>query len=166
MSLDDARKAKEALNHSIIMDREIRICFKREFKSLDPEANVYVKNISPNVRGKQMEDEFAPYGAIFSCTVKYDENGKHLGYGYVQYKEKEAADKAIEALNGANLLGSSIHVEKFKPRGKRNIVSWKTNLYVKNFPQSWTKKQVEDFIDQKFKIFADNGGTSSICMFC
>lgn len=146
------------------MDREVRICFKRDFKNLDPDANVYVKNISSQVRGKQMEDEFTPFGSIFSCTVKYDENGRHLGYGYVQYKEKESADKAIEALNGATLNDSTITVEKFKPRGKRNIVSWKTNLYVKGFPQSWNKKKVEDYIQEKFSIFADNGGITSTCI--
>lgn len=160
----DARKAKEALNHAVIMDREVRICFKRDFKNLDPDANVYVKNISSQVRGKQMEDEFTAFGPIFSCTVKYDENGRHLGYGYVQFKEKESADKAIEALNGAMIADSTIQVEKFKPRGKRNIVSWKTNLYVKGFPQSWSKKQVEEYIQQKFSIFADYGGITSTCV--
>jgi polyadenylate-binding protein len=149
------------LNHTDILGREIRICFKKDHKTVDPEANVYIKNLGENVRGKQVEEEFSPFGAIFSCTVKYDENGKHLGYGYVQFKEKEAAANAIQKLDGTNLLGSKISVQKFIPRGKRNIMNWKTNLYVKGFPKDWNKAKVEQFINDKFKPI---GTTSSICI--
>lgn len=150
---EDARKAKEALNHTLVNDKELRICFKKDFKNLEQEANVYVKNLPSSVRAKQLEEEFAPYGPIFSCIVKYDEKGQSLGYGYVQFKDKESADKAIQAMNGSSNFGkdSKIDVQKFVPFGKRDIKSWKTNLYIKGFPSSWKKDKIDSFIDEKFK---------------
>lgn len=161
---DDARKAKEALNHSEIMGREIRICFKKDFKNLDPEANVYVKNLAETAKGKALEDEFAVHGSIFSCIVRYGDDGKSLGYGYVQFKEKESAEKAIQALNGKQFFGKSIVVQKFNPKRSRPVANWKTNLFMKNLPKGWTEDRVANFIKDKFTQF---GTVTSTCVkFC
>lgn len=112
------------------------------------------------IRGKQLEEEFAAYGSIFSGMVKYDENGKSCGYGYVQYREADSADKAIQALDGNTVFGQIIKVMKFKSLGNRNIVSWKTNLYTKNFPKNWNTERVNKFIEEKFKPF---GTLASVC---
>lgn len=158
---EEARRAKEALNHTDILGREIRICFKKDFKNLDPEANVYIKNIAEELKGKLIEQEFSVYGPIFSSVVRSDENGKPLGYGYVQFKEKESAEKAITGLNGKILGGKAIIVQKFNPKRSRPVMNWKTNLYVKNFPKSWTEEQVTNFIKDKFSQF---GQTTSTCI--
>lgn len=127
---------------------------------MDPNANLFVKNLPESVRGKQLEEEFAAYGPIFSGMVKYDENGKSCGYGYVQYREPDSADKAIQALDGNTVFGQLIKVMKFKSIGNRNIVSWKTNLFTKNYPKEWNTERVSKFIEEKFKPF---GTISSVC---
>lgn len=78
-SPESAKKAKLQLNHSILMSREIRISFKKDFKKLDPEANLYIKNIDEKVTGRLVEEEFSKYGPIFCCAVRYDDNNKQLG---------------------------------------------------------------------------------------
>lgn len=76
---ESARKAKEQLNHSTLLGREIRISFKKDFNKLDSEANLYIKNLDESVSGKIVENEFGKFGPIFCCAVRYDENNKHLG---------------------------------------------------------------------------------------
>ena len=76
---ESAKRAKETLNHTKLMQREIRISFKKDFNKLDPEANLYIKNLDEKVTGKVVENEFSAYGPIFCCAVRYDEANNHLG---------------------------------------------------------------------------------------
>lgn len=76
---DAAKRAKLTLNHSILMGREIRISFKKDFNKLDPEANLYIKNLDEKVTGRMVEEEFSKFGPIFCCAVRYDDNNKQLG---------------------------------------------------------------------------------------
>lgn len=76
---ESAQQAKKELNHTILMGREILICFKKDFEKIDQEANLYVKNIAGAVTGKILEEEFAKSGNVFSCAVKYDIYNEHLG---------------------------------------------------------------------------------------
>ena len=69
---------------------------------------------------KDLNEKFAEFGNILSCTVRSDENGKSLGYGYIQYDSEEAANKAIEALNGKELWGQVAEVNKFVASKNRN----------------------------------------------
>lgn len=59
---EDAKRAKDALNHLNILGKEIRICFKKDFRSIKPEANLYFNGLPPAVRGKQLEEECKPFG--------------------------------------------------------------------------------------------------------
>jgi len=148
-----AARGKAEMNHSKIFGREIRICIRRDLSKLDKEANLYIKNISEKVTGKILEDEFIQFGEIFCCAIRYDDSNRHLGYGYVQFENKEDAAKALQEMNGKDLEGQPIIVEKFQPKGKRTNGKWKTNLYLKNFPRGWTEEKVREFIDAKMANF-------------
>ena len=149
---EDAEKAKDALNYTKLFDREIRICFKRTPGDFKPKANIFVKNLDPQVTTKQLEEHTKEFGNILSCVVRLDDKGDSLGYGYVQYENEESATNAIEALNGKQLLGTEWSVNEFVPR-KNRALAQKKNLYVKNFPASWDKEKVEGELDKMFGEF-------------
>lgn len=65
-------------------------------------------------------------------------------------------------LDGTEFGGQAISVQKFLPKAKRGTTSWRTNLYVKGFPSSWEKEQVEKFIKEKFEEF---GKITSLCKY-
>lgn len=98
---------------------------------------------------KDLNEKFAEFGNILSCTVRSDENGKSLGYGYVQYDSEEAANKAIEALNGKELWGQTVDVTKFVASKNRNTEQ--KNLYLKNFPADMDMEKIEAWIDTNLK---------------
>ena len=54
--------------------------------------------------------------------VKMDINGKNLGYGFVQYKNSNDADLAIEKVNGMQINLLKLHVCKFQPLKYRKSV--------------------------------------------
>lgn len=68
----------------------------------------------------------------------------------------------MEDLDGTEFGGQAITVQKFLPKAKRGATSWRTNLYVKGFPSSWNKEQVEKFIQEKFTEY---GNVTSQCKF-
>ena len=59
----------------------------------------------------------------------------------------------MKELDGLVLNEKAISVSKFLPKAKRKTTSWKTNLYVKGFPEAWDLAKVEAFIDSKFGTF-------------
>lgn len=151
---EDAEKAKEELNYSKLFDREIRICFKRTPGDFKPKANIFVKNLSPEVTTKILEEHTKEFGNILSCVVRLDEKGESLGYGYVQYENEESATRAIKELDGKELLGTMWSVNEFVPR-KNRALAQKKNLYVKNFPAAWNKEKVESELRGMFNQFGD-----------
>lgn len=72
------------------------------------------------------------------------------GYGYVKFKSVDEAQKAVDQLNSADLNGQKILVERFDKDKKMNT---QTNIYVKDFPSSWTEQNLREY----FKEFGEMG---------
>jgi polyadenylate-binding protein len=74
-------------------------------------ANLYVKNLPDVVDDERLRDMFSPYGPILSCVVQKDTaTTMSKGFGYVAFKTKEAADKAIAEMNGKLMDGKPLYV--------------------------------------------------------
>ena len=71
---------------------------------MEPFTNVYVKNLQPNREEQTLRELFAPYGAITSCAVSMDENGRARGFGFVNFEMPEAALQATQALNRVEVM--------------------------------------------------------------
>ena len=85
--------------------------------------NLFVKNIHESINAFHLEMLFNPYGEIKSTKVLYDHaSGEHKGSGFVEMTNDADAEKAIEALNGKEIKGKVLSVEKAKPK-KVNIWS-------------------------------------------
>lgn len=70
-----------------------------------------------------------------SAKLETYQDGKSKGYAYIQYKTKEEADAAKEALNGYELKGKKIDIDIHEKREKREPLTSKfNNLFVKNLP--------------------------------
>lgn len=140
-TVEEAQRAKEALNYQKVDGFEIRICFKKLTSEFKEGANLFVKNIDRAVTTKQLDELFSECGKIVSCSIRTNIKGESLGYGYVQFENEEMAEKAKEKLNGSTRLGSPIAVEKFVSSKNRTAI--KNNIYVKNFPKAWTKDEAK-----------------------
>ena len=60
---------------------------------------MYVKNIPKDWENSKLEEVFSTCGPIQSAVIMRDSEGKSKGFGFVDYVEHDAAQKAIETLN-------------------------------------------------------------------
>ncbi|MCC6159824.1 MAG: RNA-binding protein [Deltaproteobacteria bacterium] len=82
---------------------------------------VFVGSLSWNTNDEKLQAAFAPYGEITEAKVITDrDTGRSRGFGFVTFANAESAQKAISALDGKDLDGRTIKVNKAedKPRDR------------------------------------------------
>lgn len=82
--------------------------------------NIFVANLSFRLRKDELEAAFGAYGEVYSAKIVNDKvTGRSRGFGFVEMPDDEAADEAINALNGTELDGKEISVSEARPREER-----------------------------------------------
>ena len=83
-------------------------------------SKLFVGNLSFNTTENELQDMFAQHGTVVEANLMTDrETGRPRGFGFVTMGTPEEAQKAIEALNGANVGGRAINVNIARPREER-----------------------------------------------
>uniref|UniRef100_A0A8D3DSY4 Polyadenylate-binding protein n=1 Tax=Scophthalmus maximus TaxID=52904 RepID=A0A8D3DSY4_SCOMX len=157
----DAERALDTMNFDVIKGRPLRIMWSQRDPSLRKSGvgNIFIKNLDKSIDNKALYDTFSAFGNILSCKVVCDENGSK-GYGFVHFETHEAAERAIEKMNGMLLNDRKVFVGRFKSRKEREAELGArarefTNVYIKNFG--------EDMDDEKLKeLFGRYGPALSI----
>uniref|UniRef100_A0A8C1P0L8 Polyadenylate-binding protein n=1 Tax=Cyprinus carpio TaxID=7962 RepID=A0A8C1P0L8_CYPCA len=159
----DAECALDTMNYEVIKGRPIRIMWSQRDPGLRKSGvgNIFIKNMDESIDNKALYDTFSAFGNILSCKVVCDENGSK-GYGFVHFETQEAANRAIETMNGMLLNDRKVFVGHFKSRKEREAELGAkamefTNVYIKNFG--------EDIDSEKLNgIFSEFGKTLSVCV--
>ncbi len=74
-------------------------------------GNVFVANLPPEFSDDQLAEAFDSYGMVLSASVARDPaTGKRLRYGFVDIATERAAQRAVEAMNGAEVDGRKLDV--------------------------------------------------------
>jgi cold-inducible RNA-binding protein len=69
---------------------------------------------------ERLREVFAAVGQVESAAVVMDrDTGRSRGFGFVEMATTEEADRAISQLNGSDLDGRQLKVEKASPGGSR-----------------------------------------------
>jgi RNA recognition motif-containing protein len=83
--------------------------------------NIFVSNLSFNVRDEDLREYFAEYGEVTSAKVILDKfTNKSRGFAFVEMSDDEAAKKAIAELDGASVDGRTIGVAVARPKEDRS----------------------------------------------
>jgi polyadenylate-binding protein len=159
---DDGEKAIEDLNYNLIEGRPCRIMWSQRDPYLrrNGDGNIYIKNLHPAIDNKALHDTFSAFGKILSCKVATDDMGLSKCFGFVHYETAEAANAAIENVNGMLLNDREVYVGKHISKQDREskfeeMKANYTNIYVKNIELEFTE---EDFK----KLFTPYGAITSI----
>lgn len=118
------------------------------------------QNLDKALDHKALHDTFSSFGNILSCKVATDSSGQSKGYGFVQFDNDEAAQKAIAKLNGMLINDKQVFVGPFLRKQERDGVADKSkfqNVYVKNISELTTE---DDFS----KIFGEFGLVTSVAV--
>jgi RNA recognition motif-containing protein len=81
---------------------------------------LFVGNLSFNTTENDLQDAFAAHGTVTETNLMMDRmSGRPRGFGFITMSTPEEAQKAIAALNGAQLDGRALTVNVAKPREER-----------------------------------------------
>ena len=84
------------------------------------ENKLYVGNLSYRTTEGELRETFGAYGEVTSATIITDrDTGRSKGFGFVEMSTEEEAIAAMEAMNGTDLGGRTIKVDKARPRKER-----------------------------------------------
>ncbi|CAO1637786.1 unnamed protein product [Parajaminaea phylloscopi] len=154
----DGERAMEQLNYSVIRGRPCRIMWSQRDPALrrTGQGNIFIKNLDEAIDNKALHDTFVAFGNILSCKVAIGENGS-LGYGFVHYETKEAADQAIQHVNGMLLNDKKVFVGAHIPKKERQqkieeARSRFTNIFVKNIDPEVNQEQFEELVNKHGKV--------------
>jgi polyadenylate-binding protein len=140
--------------------------------------NLYFKNIPTDHSQDQVREMFAPFGTIKSLVIYKNEKVENSQYGFVCFDDKEGVNKeygpeccqnAITELNnrvvGKDSKGAEIklyvrhalkkterQMEKTRDTIRYKASKKRCNLYVKNFPGTWTQDDLTNLFQQYGEI--------------
>ncbi len=81
---------------------------------------LFVGNLSFETTENDLQDAFAAHGTVVEANLMTDRvTGRPRGFGFITMGTPEEAQKAIAALNGAQLGGRALTVNVAKPREER-----------------------------------------------
>jgi polyadenylate-binding protein len=147
----DAERALDTMNYTMIKGRPIRIMWSHRDPSIrkSGKGNIFIKNLDKSIDNKMLYDTFCTFGNILSCKIAYDEEGRSKGYGFVHYETEEAAETAIEKVDGKMLKDKIVYVGKFKRKAERELEDGSTerkytNIFVKNLDEAVTEEELRE----------------------
>lgn len=83
-------------------------------------TKLFVGNLSFNTTENQLQDLFGAHGTVMEVDMIMDKfSGRPRGFGFVTMESKEAAEAAIQALNGKEVDGRAMTVNEARPREER-----------------------------------------------
>jgi cold-inducible RNA-binding protein len=87
---------------------------------VEKEVNIYVGNLSHEVTEDSLREAFEPFGQVESVNIIKDRfSGESRGFGFVEMPSKQEAEKAIEEMNGKDLMGRAVNVNEARPKTNR-----------------------------------------------
>lgn len=83
--------------------------------------NIFVGNLDFNTSEEELRQAFEAYGQVDRVSIMTDrETGRSRGFGFVEMTNAEDGEKAIAALNGAQLGGRTLNVNEARPKTERS----------------------------------------------
>lgn len=82
--------------------------------------NIYVGNLSFDTTESDVEQAFSEYGDVKTVNIVKDrDTGRSRGFGFVEMRDHQSGQQAIEGLNLKEIDGRSVTVNEARPREDR-----------------------------------------------
>ncbi len=79
--------------------------------------SIFVGNLPFRAEQEDVAQLFAPYGEVVSCALPLErETGRKRGFAFVELADPDSETRAIEALQGTELMGRPLRINKAEPR--------------------------------------------------
>ncbi|ODV61290.1 uncharacterized protein ASCRUDRAFT_24549, partial [Ascoidea rubescens DSM 1968] len=132
---DEASIAKEKLNYTHLLNKEIRIMesMRHSFQNMKG-SNVYFKNLPEVLSTREFYEIFKPFGEILSCKVEHSKS-----YGFINFQDFNVAQSVVDNFNGSTIKGSKLFVglhtpKEVREKEKKDTINQIPTIYVRNLP--------------------------------
>jgi len=113
-------------------------------------SKIYVGNLNFQTSMEDLNAAFAEYGEVMDCFIPTDYDGNPRGFGFIQMAEEDAV-KAIEGLNGTELDGRTLNVNKSLPKGTKATPK-QVKLYVGNLSWGTEEEALQELFEEYGKV--------------
>ena len=80
--------------------------------------SIFVGNLPFRAEQEDIIELFSTYGEVTNCALPLErDTGRKRGFAFVEMSDDAAEASAIEALQGAELMGRPLRINKAEPRG-------------------------------------------------
>lgn len=123
---EGANLATEKVNGMQLADKIVYVgpFLKRTDRSASDSkfTNVYVKNLSEDVDDEALKKLAGEYGEVVSAVVMKDDKGTSKCFGFINFAEPDAANKAVESLTGKEVNGKSLYAGRAQKKAEREAM--------------------------------------------
>ena len=79
--------------------------------------SIFVGNLPFRAEQEDVSELFAPYGKVTNCFLPLErDTGRKRGFAFVELADEESESRAIDGLQGAELMGRPLRINKAEPR--------------------------------------------------
>ncbi len=79
--------------------------------------SIFVGNLPFRAEQEDILELFAPFGEVANCSLPLErDTGRKRGFAFVEMADPELETKAIDALQGVELMGRPLRINKAEPR--------------------------------------------------
>ena len=80
--------------------------------------SIFVGNLPFRAEREDVSQLFAPFGEVINCSLPLErDTGRKRGFAFVEMADETIESKAIEGLQGTELMGRPLRINKAEPRG-------------------------------------------------
>ena len=80
--------------------------------------SIFVGNLPFRAEREDVEQLFAPFGEILNCSLPLErDTGRKRGFAFVEMADEAIESTAIDGLQGVELMGRPLRINKAEPRG-------------------------------------------------
>ncbi|KAJ6120620.1 Oligouridylate-binding protein 1 [Penicillium sp. IBT 18751x] len=122
-----AERAMQTLNGRRIHQSEIRVNWAYQSNSTNKEDtsnhfHIFVGDLSNEVNDEILTQAFSAFGSVSEARVMWDmKTGRSRGYGFVAFRDRADADKALNAMDGEWLGSRAIRCNWANQKGQPSI---------------------------------------------
>ncbi len=82
-------------------------------------SKIFVGGLAWATTSETLAEVFSQFGEVVESKVIVDrETGRSRGFGFVTFEDSESAEEAIRAMNGQELDGRTIRVDRARERNR------------------------------------------------
>ena len=80
--------------------------------------SIFVGNLPFRAEREDVMQLFAPFGEVVNCSLPLErDTGRKRGFAFIEMADETIELKAIDGLQGAELMGRPLRINKAEPRG-------------------------------------------------